>query len=48
VHRDIFDKLVEVEKAQRGKYTFLYENGERIPLSSLRKQPGQRAATPAG
>ena len=48
VHRDIFDKLVEVEKAQRGKYTFLYENGERIPLSSLRNQPGQRAATPAG
>jgi 3'-phosphoadenosine 5'-phosphosulfate sulfotransferase (PAPS reductase)/FAD synthetase len=38
IHPEIFDKLVEVEKAQRGKYTFLFENGVRIPLSSLRKK----------
>jgi len=36
VHPEIFDKLVEVEKAQRGKYTFLYERGERIPLTQLK------------
>jgi 3'-phosphoadenosine 5'-phosphosulfate sulfotransferase (PAPS reductase)/FAD synthetase len=50
IHPDIFDKLVEVEKAQRGKYTFLYEKGDRIPLSSLknharknpRRKPGHR------
>ena len=36
IHPDIFDKLVEVEEAQRGKYTFLYEKGKRVPLSSLR------------
>jgi len=38
IHPDIFDKLVAVEKAQRGKYTFLYEKGERIPLSSLKSR----------
>ena len=38
-HPDIFDKLVQVEKAQRGKYTFLYENGRRIELSSLKTEP---------
>jgi len=38
IHPDIFDKLVEVEKAQRGKYTFLFEKGERIPLASLKKR----------
>ncbi len=37
VHPEIFDKLVEVEKAQKGRYTFVYENGEQIPLSDLRK-----------
>jgi len=37
-HPDIFDKLVEVEEAQRGKYTFLYENGKRVPLSSLKRR----------
>ena len=36
IHPDIFDKLVEVEEAQRGKYTFLYEEGQRIPLRSLK------------
>ena len=38
IHPDIFDKLVEVEKAQRGKYTFLFEKGERIPLESLKSK----------
>ncbi len=35
---DIFDKLVEVEEAQRGKYTFIYEKGKRVPLGSLKAQ----------
>lgn len=34
-HPEIFAKLVEVEEAQGGKYTFLYEDGEQIPLRSL-------------
>lgn len=38
LHPEIFDKLVGVEKAQRGKYTFLYENGQRVPLTSLRRK----------
>ena len=36
VHPDIFDKLVEVEKAQKGRYTFIYDKGKRVPLGSLR------------
>lgn len=39
VHPDIFDKLVEVEKAQRGRFTFMYENGEQIRLESLKHTP---------
>lgn len=35
VHPEIFHKLVEVEEAQRGKYTFIYTNKQRIPLKSL-------------
>ncbi len=38
IHADIFDKLVEVEKAQKGSYTFLYESGERIPLTKLKRE----------
>jgi 3'-phosphoadenosine 5'-phosphosulfate sulfotransferase (PAPS reductase)/FAD synthetase len=38
VHPEIFDKLVEVEKAQKGKYTFLFEKGVRVPLDSLKKE----------
>jgi len=37
IHPEIFDKLVKVEKAQKGKYTFLYEKGKQIPLTSLKK-----------
>ena len=36
IHPDIFDKLVDVEKAQRGKYTFVFENGKQIPLVQIR------------
>jgi 3'-phosphoadenosine 5'-phosphosulfate sulfotransferase (PAPS reductase)/FAD synthetase len=43
VHPDIFEKLVAVEKAQKGRYTFIYENGRRVPLSSLLRR---RAAQP--
>jgi 3'-phosphoadenosine 5'-phosphosulfate sulfotransferase (PAPS reductase)/FAD synthetase len=38
IHPEIFDKLVDVEKSQRGKYTFLFEKGQRIPLASLKKK----------
>lgn len=41
IHPDIFEKLVEVEEAQRGKFTFLYEKGERVSLASL-KTPQRR------
>jgi hypothetical protein len=42
VHPEIFDRLVDVEKAQKGRYTFLYENGKRVPLKSLRPTPARR------
>jgi 3'-phosphoadenosine 5'-phosphosulfate sulfotransferase (PAPS reductase)/FAD synthetase len=45
VHPEIFDQLVEVEGAQNGKYTFLYEKGMRIPLESLRKNAQRSNAT---
>lgn len=38
VHPEIFDKLVEVENAQDGKFTFVYENGNQVSLESLRMQ----------
>jgi len=38
IHPEISDKLVEVEEAQRGKYTFIYEKGAQVPLASLKKQ----------
>jgi hypothetical protein len=33
---------VQWEEAQRGKYTFLYEKGQRIPLVSLREKGSYR------
>jgi 3'-phosphoadenosine 5'-phosphosulfate sulfotransferase (PAPS reductase)/FAD synthetase len=36
---DVFNKLVQVEKAQRGKYTFLYEDGKQVRLSTLKAKP---------
>jgi 3'-phosphoadenosine 5'-phosphosulfate sulfotransferase (PAPS reductase)/FAD synthetase len=38
VHPEIYDKLVQVEKAQRGAFTFLYHDGKRVPLASLRNE----------
>ncbi len=38
VHPEIFEKLVAVEKAQRGKYTFVFEKGQQVPLVQIRKQ----------
>jgi len=43
IHPEIFDKLVQVEKAQRGKFTFVYEKGERIPLTEVRKQAKRKS-----
>jgi 3'-phosphoadenosine 5'-phosphosulfate sulfotransferase (PAPS reductase)/FAD synthetase len=42
----IFNKLVDVEKAQRGKYTFVFENGKQVPLVRIRAQAAARANTP--
>jgi len=39
VHPDIFNKLVDVERAQNGRFTFIYEAGEQVPLESLRRPP---------
>lgn len=36
VHPEIFNKLVEVEDAQRGRFTYIYEDGKQIPLKQLR------------
>ena len=47
IHPDIFDKLVEVEKAQKGRYTFLYEGGERIPLTRLKRERTRHASRKA-
>lgn len=48
VHPEIFDKLVEVEQAQNGKFTFLYECGRRIPLFSLKAETIGRLPCPVG
>ena len=42
IHPEIYQKLVEVEKAQRGKYTFVYEKGERVTLGAIRRNSVQR------
>jgi 3'-phosphoadenosine 5'-phosphosulfate sulfotransferase (PAPS reductase)/FAD synthetase len=42
VHPDIFDKLVAVERAQKGRFTFIYEDGKRIPLETLRNGSRKR------
>lgn len=47
LHPEIFDKLLEVEKAQKGKYTFIYENGKRIPLGKVRAEVVKRATSPS-
>ncbi len=45
-HPEIFDKLLEVERAQKGKYTFLFENGKRIPLVQLLPMSKRSSAGP--
>jgi len=37
VHPDIFEKLVQVERAQKGKFTYVYENGKQISLEEVRE-----------
>jgi 3'-phosphoadenosine 5'-phosphosulfate sulfotransferase (PAPS reductase)/FAD synthetase len=38
LNRDMFYKLAKVEKENKNRYTFLYKNGEKIPLIDLEKQ----------
>jgi 3'-phosphoadenosine 5'-phosphosulfate sulfotransferase (PAPS reductase)/FAD synthetase len=35
--KDMFYKLVEVEEENKGRYTFIYENGQKISLKELAK-----------
>jgi 3'-phosphoadenosine 5'-phosphosulfate sulfotransferase (PAPS reductase)/FAD synthetase len=37
IHPEIFQKLVDVERAQKGKYTFVYEKGKNIRLETIRR-----------
>jgi len=37
IHPEIFNELVAVEEAQGGRFTFMYENGHKVALESLRK-----------
>lgn len=46
IHPEIFDKLVEVEKAQKGRYTFLYEKGEQVPLTALKSEACRNGRKP--
>ena len=48
VHPEIFDKLVDVERAQRGRYTFVYEEGRRIRLTEVRKKVARRTKRASG
>ena len=38
LNRDMFYKLAEVEKENKYRYTFLYKNGQKIPLRDLERQ----------
>ena len=38
MNRDMFLKLVDVERQNKNGYTFLYEKGQRIPLKTLMKE----------
>jgi 3'-phosphoadenosine 5'-phosphosulfate sulfotransferase (PAPS reductase)/FAD synthetase len=42
VHPEIFDKLVDVERAQKGDYTFIYDQGKQIPLEEVRRAKEDR------
>jgi len=47
IHPDIFDKLVEVERAQRGRFTFIYENGRKVRLETLKRVNSPKAVPAA-
>jgi len=38
IHPGIYEKLVHVEKAQRGKYTFVFDAGKKVSLSKIRAE----------
>lgn len=38
LNRDIFYKLAKIEKENKNGYTFIYKNGQKIPLKDLEKQ----------
>lgn len=38
LNREMFYKLAEIEKETKYRYTFLYKNGQQIPLKDLEKQ----------
>ncbi|HEX9911696.1 MAG TPA: phosphoadenosine phosphosulfate reductase family protein [candidate division Zixibacteria bacterium] len=38
LNRDMFYKLVELEEGNKSGFTFIYKNGQRIPLRDLEKQ----------
>jgi len=36
--RDMFCKLIDVEESNKNRFTFLYKNGQKIPLKKLERQ----------
>ncbi|HUT24013.1 MAG TPA: phosphoadenosine phosphosulfate reductase family protein [Sumerlaeia bacterium] len=38
IHPEIFDRLVDVEEAQGGKFTFIFEKGKQVRLESLKSK----------
>jgi len=46
-HPEIFDKLWDVERAQNGKFTFLFEGGQQVPLVQLRIAASSRLRDPS-
>lgn len=42
IHPEIYRKLEAVEKAQRGKYTFVYENGQHKSLAEIRRDVAKK------
>ena len=38
LNKDIFQKLIEIENSNKNRYTFLFKNGEKLPLKKLEKQ----------
>ena len=46
VSPEIFDKLVKVEDAQKGRFTFLFEDGKRVPLRAVKKAVAAKRSNP--